>query len=91
MSVPHPTPYSWIKFWPSTLWKSIILPTEIKFNHHRLVNRPDVNYRDFSYSNLQHSYNAVLPENQVNKIMGMNITDTTSKEVEEQTRLQSNN
>lgn len=35
MSVLHFIPYSWINFWPSTLWKSFNLPTEIKFNNHR--------------------------------------------------------
>lgn len=56
-----------------------------------IVNRLDVRYPDFTYPSLQQPYNAVLPENQLNKIMGMNITDTTSKEVEKQTRLQSHN
>lgn len=43
-----------------------------------IANHPDVRYPDFTYPSLQQSYNAVLPENQLIKIMGMNITDTTS-------------
>lgn len=44
-----------------------------------IVKRPDVRYPDFTNSNVQQSCNAVLPENQLNKIMGMNITDTSKK------------
>lgn len=43
-----------------------------------IANHHDVRYPDFTYPSLQQSYNAVLPENQLIKIMGMNITDTTS-------------
>ncbi|XP_062585920.1 uncharacterized protein LOC134247605 [Saccostrea cucullata] len=56
-----------------------------------ILNHPDVVYPNFPYPNLQQSYNTVLPENQLNMLLGMHITETTSKEVEEQTRLQSQN
>ncbi|XP_056019602.1 uncharacterized protein LOC125671949 [Ostrea edulis] len=54
-----------------------------------IVNHPEVVFPKFRLPILQPSYETVLPENQFNKFMGLQINESTSYEVEEQTRLQS--
>ncbi|XP_078320201.1 uncharacterized protein LOC144621261 [Crassostrea virginica] len=56
-----------------------------------IVNHPNIVFPKFTLPILQPCYDAVLPEHQFNKFMGLQINEFTCYEVEEHTRLQSHN